>query len=121
MKNFRRLMVIVLATALAVTITAQTVVTTHWALDKSIKDLTVGSVAYQEATAATITCDGTDVSKLLQTDVTFGAKLAFQATITPQSYVTKETGLVLLRFKTQGAADGTDDYGMLLNIKPTGD
>ena len=119
MKDFRRLTAILLATVLAVAANAQTVVTTHWALDKSIKDLTVGTEAYQEATAATISCEGTDVSKLLQTDVMFGAKLAFQATITPQSYVTKETGLVLLRFKTQGAADGTDDYGMLLNIKPT--
>ena len=105
----------------AMTATAQTVVTTHWPLDKSIKDLTPGSTAYQEATAATISCEGTDVSKFLQTDVAFGSKLAFQATITPQNYITKETGLVLLRFKTQGAADGTDDYGMTLNLKPTGD
>ena len=108
------------AMLMAATANAQTVVTTHWPLDKSIKDLTPGTPAYQEATAATIACEGTDVSKYLQTDVVFGSKLAFQATITPQSYVTKETGLVLLRFKTQGAADGTDDYGMLLNIKPTG-
>lgn len=100
---------------------AQTVVTTHWALDKTIKDLTVGSEAYARATAATITCEGTDVSKMLETSVKFGSKLSFQNTITPQNYVTKQTGLQILRFKTQGAADGTDDYGMTLSLKPNGD
>ena len=100
---------------------AQTITTTHWALDKSIKDLTVGSDAYQAATASVTTCEGTDVSKMLETAVTFGSRLAFQATITPQSYVTKDTGLQLLRFKTQGAADGSDDYGMTLSIKPVGE
>lgn len=99
---------------------AQTTVTTHWALSQSIKDLAPGSAAYQRATAATIGCEGTDVAKMLSTSVAFGAKLAFQATITPQSYVTKETGLQLLRFKTQGAADGSDDYGVMLTLNPTG-
>lgn len=103
-----------------ITVQAQTAtVTTHWPLDKSIKDLAVGSTAYNNATASTITCEGTDVKKMLETNVSFGSKLAFQATITPQSYATKEvTGLQLLRFKTQGAADGTNDYGMTLQIKP---
>ena len=101
------------------TVSAQTTVTTHWTLDKSIKDLTPGTTAYNTATAATISCEGTDVAKLLETSAAFGAKLAFQATITPQSYVTKQTGLQMLRFKTQGAADGTDDYGMTLTLKPT--
>ena len=98
---------------------AQTVVRTHWALDKSIKDLAVGSAAYEQATAASITCEGTDVSKMLKTSVAFGSNLAFQATITPSSYETKETGLQMLRFKTQGAADGSDNYGMTLTISPT--
>ena len=121
MKNFSRLFNTVMAVMLtAITATAQTVVTTHWALDKEIKDLAAGSAAYQEATAATISCVGTDVSKFLQTEVMFGSKLAFQATITPQSYATKETGLRILRFKVQGASDGSDDYGMTLNLKPTG-
>ena len=97
---------------------AQTVVRTHWALDKSIKDLAVGSTAYEKATSATITCEGTDVSKMLKTSVTFGSSLAFQATITPASYETKETGLQILRFKTQGASDGSDNYGMALTISP---
>ena len=102
-----------------VTAAAQTTVTTHWPLDKSIKDLAVGTPAYNAATAATITCDGTDVTKMLETCVTFGEKLAFQAIITPSSYATKEvTGLTLLRFKVQGAADGTNDYGMMLSLKP---
>lgn len=105
----------------AMTIQSQTTVTTHWALDKTIKDLTPGSAAYNTATASTITYEGTDVSKMLETSVTFGANLAFQATITPQSYVTKETGLQILRFKTQGAADGSDNYAMTLQQKPTGD
>ena len=94
-------------------------VTTHWQLNKSIKDLAVGSAAYNSATASTTTCEGTDVKQMLETSVTFGSKLAFQATITPQSYATKEvTGLQLLRFKVQGAADGSNDYGMILQIKP---
>lgn len=96
-------------------------VTTHWALDKTIKDLTVGSVAYNTATASTINCEGTDVSKMLETSVTFGSSLNFQGTITPASYATKETGLQILRFKVAGAADGTDNYGMTLQQKPTGD
>ena len=101
---------------------AQTTVTTHWALDKTIKDLAPGSAAYEKATAATITCEGTDVSKMLSTSVAFGPKMTFQAIITPASYATKEvTGLGLLRFKVQGAADGTDDYGMTLQLKPTGE
>lgn len=107
----------------AMTLHAQTaVVTTHWALDKTIKDLTPASAAYEKATAATVGCEGTDVSKMLSTSVAFGSKLAFQAIITPASYATKEvTGLALLRFKVQGAADGTDDYGMTLQLQPTGD
>ena len=95
------------------------IVTTHWPLNKSIKDLVVGSTAYNNATASTTTCEGTDVKQMLETSVTFGSKLAFQATITPQSYATKEVmGLQLLRFKVQGAADGSNDYGMTLQIKP---
>ena len=107
----------------AMTLHAQTaVVTTHWALDKTIKDLAPGGAAYEKATAATIACEGTDVSKMLSTSVAFGSKLAFQAIITPASYATKEvTGLALLRFKVQGAADGTDDYGMTLQLTPTGE
>lgn len=106
----------------AISLYAQTTVTTHWALDKTIKDLAPGGAAFEKATAATITCEGTDVSKMLGTSVTFGSKLAFQAMITPASYATKEvTGLALLRFKVQGAADGTDDYGMTLSLKPNGE
>ena len=102
------------------TVGAQTTVTTHWPLNKTIKDLTVGSTAYNNATAPTFSFEGTELKDMFATSVTFGSKLAFQATITPASYATKEvTGLGLLRFKVQGAADGTDDYGMLLNIKPT--
>lgn len=115
----RLLTTILAAITLLMTATAQTIVATHWPLDKSIKDLTVGTTAYEKATAATMTCEGTDVSKLLQTSVAFGSKLAFQNTITPQSYVTKQTGLQILRFKVQGAADGSDDYGMTLTIRPT--
>ena len=115
-----RLLNIIVCVCAAMTALGQTAtVTTHWPLDKSIKDLTSGSAAYNAATASTITCEGTDVSKMLETSVTFGSKLAFQATITPACYATKEvTGLVLLRFKVQGAADGTNDYGMMLNLKP---
>ena len=102
-------------------LSAQTTVTVHWPLNKTIKDLSVGSAAYNNATAATITCEGTDVSKLLATSVTFGSKLAFQATITPANYITKETGLQLLRFKIQGASDGTNDYGAILQLKPVDD
>ena len=98
---------------------AQTTVTTHWALSQSIKDLTPGTTAYANATAATISYVGTDVSKMFTTSVSFGSKLAFQGVITPPSYETKETGLALLRFKTQGAGDGTDDHGMTLTIQPT--
>ncbi|MBQ8486262.1 MAG: hypothetical protein IJ533_01255 [Prevotella sp.] len=109
-------------TAMVVAVQAQSVVSTHWALDKTIKDLAAGSAAYNEATASTISCEGTDVSKMLETHVAFGAHLAFQATITPSSYATHSvTGLQMLRFKTQGAADGTDDYGMTLSIRPTGE
>ena len=97
---------------------AQTTVTTHWPLDQDIKGLSPGSDAYRQATAASIACEGTDVSRLLTTSVAFGQKLAYQGTITPQSYVTKETGLRILRFKTQGAADGSDDYGMTLTLAP---
>ena len=102
-------------------VTAQTVVTTHWALDQDIRNLTADSESFRQATAATISCQGTDVHSMLQTAVTVGAKLNCQGTITPQSYVTKETGLRILRFKTQGAADGTDDYGIMLSLKPTAD
>lgn len=117
----KRLLFVVFSAVMAVlNSAAQSVVTTHWPLDKSIKDLAVGSDAYKSATAATISCEGTDVGSMLQTAVAFGAKLAFQGEITPANYVTKETGLRILRFKTQGAADGTDDYGMTLTLKPTG-
>ena len=121
MKKSERFFVVVVLICTVMALHAQTSVTTHWALDKSIKDLTVGSDAYNKATSSVITCEGTDVSKMLETSVVFGSKLAFQNTITPQSYVTKETGLQILRFKTQGAADGTDDYGMTLSLKPTND
>lgn len=117
------MMALLLMLLMAMTLHAQTtVVTTHWALDKTIKDLAPDSAAYEKATAATIACEGTDVSKMLSTSVGFGSKLAFQAMITPASYATKEvTGLALLRFKVQGAADGTDDYGMTLTLKPNGE
>lgn len=116
--NMRRLLTLLL-TVVSMAIGAQTTVTTHWALDKSIKDLAPGGIAFRDATAAVITCEGTDVSKMLEANVILGSKLAFQATITPQNYITKQTGLQILRFKTQGAADGTDDYGLLFNLKPT--
>ena len=115
-----RLLNLILCVSAAMTTLAQTAtVNTHWALDKSIKDLTPGSVAYNNATASTITCEGTEVSNMLETSVTFGSNLAFQGTITPKSSVTGETGLQILRFKTQGAADGSDNYGMTLTQKPT--
>lgn len=116
----QRLIILALIIIAVITAQAQTsTVTSHWPLNKSIKDLTVGSTTYNNATASTITCEGTDVTKMLGTSVTFGSKLAFQAVVTPASYATKEvTGLTLLRFKVQGAADGTDDYGMKLQIKP---
>ena len=116
----QRLTIIALVAMGVITALAQTsTVNAHWPLDQSIKDLAVGSTAYNNATASTIVCEGTDVKNMLETSVTFGSKLAFQATITPASYATKEvTGLQLLRFKVQGAADGTSDYGMVLQIKP---
>ena len=122
MMNVSKLLFLILIMSHWTVAQAQTTVTTHWALDKTVKDLTPGSAAYEKATAATIACEGTDVSKMLSTSVAFGPKLAFQATITPASYATREvTGLALLRFKVQGAADGTDDYGMTLVLKPTGE
>ena len=115
-----RLLNLILCVSAAMTTLAQTAtVNTHWALDKSIKDLAPGSAAYNNATASTITCEGTEVSNMLETSVTFGSNLAFQGTITPKSSVTGETGLQILRFKTQGAADGSDNYGMTLTQKPT--
>lgn len=118
----RKIVLSLMALLLAVTVLrAQTTVSTHWALDKTIKDLAPGSAAYNKATASVITCDGTDVSKLLETSVVFGSKLAFQNTITPANYITKQTGLQILRFKTQGASDGSDDYSMTLSLKPTAD
>lgn len=96
-------------------------VTTHWPLDTSIKDLSVGTTAYNNATASTITCEGTDVSKMLETSVVFGSKWNFQNTITPANYITKETGLRILRFKSAGGSDGSDDYGVKLQLQPTGD
>ena len=120
--NKKLLLCLLLLLAAVVTADAQTVVTTHWPLNKTIKDMSVGSAAYNNATAAIISCEGTDVSKMIGTSVTFGSKLAFQAVITPANYATKEVpGLGLLRFKVQGAADGTDDYGMTLNFVPSGD
>ena len=113
------LLLSLLMTIMSTMLAQNATVTTHWPLNKSIKDLAVGSAAYNSATASTTTCEGTDVKQMLETSVTFGSKLAFQATITPQSYATKEvTGLQLLRFKVQGAADGSNDYGMILQIKP---
>ena len=113
------LLLSLLMTIMSTMLAQNAIVTTHWPLNKSIKDLAVGSAAYNSATASTTTCEGTDVKQMLETSVTFGSKLAFQATITPQSYATKEvTGLQLLRFKVQGAADGSNDYGMILQIKP---
>ncbi|MBR1394145.1 MAG: hypothetical protein IJ559_00615 [Prevotella sp.] len=97
---------------------AQTVVTAHWPLDKSIKDMAVGSEAYDNATAATFSCEGTDVSRMLTATVAFGSKWNFQAEITPANYITKETGLRILRFKSAGASDGSDDYGAILTLKP---
>ena len=118
----RRLFILLTTALLTLGAWAQTAtVTVHWPLDKTIKDLTVGSAAYNQATASTITCEGTDVSSMLATNVTFGAKWNFQNTITPANYVTKQTGLKILRFKSAGASDGSDDYGVLLTVKPTGD
>jgi hypothetical protein len=116
----KKLILLSLFMTIMSTVLAQNaIVTTHWPLNKSIKDLAVGSAAYNNATASTTTCEGTDVKQMLETSVTFGSKLTFQATITPQNYATKEvTGLQLLRFKVQGAADGSNDYGMTLQIKP---
>ena len=37
----------------AISLYAQTTVTTHWALDKTIKDLAPGGAAFEKATAAT--------------------------------------------------------------------
>ena len=81
-----RLLNLILCVSAAMTTLAQTAtVNTHWALDKSIKDLAPGSAAYNNATASTITCEGTEVSNMLETSVTFGSNLAFQGTITPKS------------------------------------
>ena len=118
-----RKLLLIFALTICVTASAQqqqSTVTTHWPLNQTIKDLTVGSTAYDNATAATFSFEGTELKDKFTTSVAFGSKLAFQAVITPASYATKEvTGLGLLRFKVQGAADGTDDYGMKLSIKPT--
>jgi plastocyanin len=98
---------------------AQTVVTTYWPLNKSVKDMAVGTAAWDDATAATFSYEGTALTGLFSTSVAVGSKLAFQAVITPSSYATKEvTGLALLRFKVQGAADGTDDYGVTCTVRP---
>jgi len=107
-----------LLTAVVMAVSAQTTVTVHWPLDKTIRDLTAGTPAYEEATAATITCQGTDVSKMLQTSVAFGQKWNFQNTITPANFITKETGLQILRFKSAGASDGSEDYGVTLRLTP---
>lgn len=118
--NKKTLLCLLVLLAAVMTANAQTTVTTHWPLNTTIKDLTVGSTAYNNATAPTFSYEGTELKDMFATSVTFGSKMAFQAVITPASYATKEvTGLGLLRFKVQGAADGTDDYGMLLNIAPT--
>ena len=118
----KRLLLLTLLVMTVITVTAQTTtVSVHWPLDKTIQGLAAGTTAYKTATAATITCSGTDVSSMLETDVAFGAKWNFQNTITPANFTTKETGLRILRFKSAGASDGSDDYGVLLTVKPTGD
>ena len=63
--NRKLLLCLLLLLAAVVTADAQTVVTTHWPLNKTIKDMSVGSAAYNNATAATISCEGTDVSKMI--------------------------------------------------------
>ena len=69
----QRLTIIALVAMGVITALAQTsTVNAHWPLDQSIKDLAVGSTAYNNATASTIVCEGTDVKNMLETSVPFG-------------------------------------------------
>ena len=107
--------------AILMAATAQTTVTTHWPLDQDVRGMDADGDAIKKATAVTISCEGTDVSSQIETSVFFGSKWNCQGTITPANYTTKETGLRILRFRSNGVSDGTDDYGVTLTLKPNGD
>ena len=99
---------------------AQTAVTVHWPFSSNIKGLVKGTSAWDNATAAEVTSNGTDLRSKFTTSVTVGGKLNYQGPITPASAATGTVdGLVINRFKTAGTADGSSDFGVSFDLKST--
>lgn len=100
--------------------TAQTKVSIHWPFNQDIKGLVAGTSAWNKATAATVTSNGTDLSSKFTTSVTVGDNLNYQATITPKNAKTETTdGMMINRFKCSGTADGSNSYGVSFDVKST--
>ena len=101
-------------------IQAQTPVEIYWPFSSNIKGIEPQSAEWSTATAAEITSNGTDLSSRFTTAVAVGSKLNYQSPQTPVNAVTGEVdGTVISRFKTAGSSDGSDDYGVAFDVKPT--
>lgn len=117
MKHFVLLLLMAMSSIFSI---AQTSVSIHWPFNQNIKGLVAGTDAWNNATAATVTSNGTDLSSKFTTSVTVGDNLNYQATITPKNAKTETTdGMMINRFKCSGMADGSNSYGVSFDVKST--
>jgi len=96
---------------------AQSTVTANWPFDANLKGMDTSSDEYATATAAVISCEGTDLSSKFNTTFTAGSGLVWKAVMTPASSETGETGLKMVRFGVGGTTDNSDTYAVTFDIQ----